>query len=51
MNLTYIDFIAFGAFLAVVVGVSLYAGPEMGQSPASLLFFILLSHTRLIRSG
>ena len=26
MNLTYIDFIAFGAFLAVVVGVSLYAG-------------------------
>ncbi|MCH7573124.1 MAG: carboxypeptidase regulatory-like domain-containing protein [Planctomycetes bacterium] len=26
MNLTYIDLIAFGAFLAVVVGVSLYAG-------------------------
>ncbi len=26
MNLTYIDFIAFGTFLAVVVAVSLYAG-------------------------
>lgn len=32
MNLTYIDFIAFGAFLAVVVGVSLYAGRREGTS-------------------
>ncbi len=32
MNLSYVDFIAFGAFLAVVVGVSLYAGRREGST-------------------
>ena len=32
MNLSYVDFIAFGVFLAVVVGVSLYAGRREGST-------------------
>ena len=32
MNLSLVDFIAFGAFLAVVVGVSLYAGRREGST-------------------